>query len=370
MHDGLSPSESTRCAMGFGNVENRSQVDSKQGNMQKLRIAVIGLGSDWQHRYLPALRSLRDRFGVVGVYHSVSALAAAAARELDSVGYDSFRSLISNPSVEAILMLEDDWYQLQPLWVACEEQKGIFCGSEVDIQGMSSSGLQGAISSSGIPFMSGFSRRYAPATLRFKELIATRLGRPRLLFCHRRLPSELPDPANSISLEKQTNRELLELIDWCTYIVDEEPDWVQAIRHLSRPSPTNADYQILSLGFGDPETDPNAILAQISCGAYIPSVWAEAIAFRPPAAVQVCCEKGLVFIDLPSTLVWFDDAGRHQETLDTELPIGQQMLIQFHRAVSSKVSLVSDLQETNEAIRILEKAKLSTQTHQRVALRD
>jgi hypothetical protein len=98
-------------------------------------------------------------------------------------------------------------------------------------------------------------------------------------------------------------------------------------------------------------------------------VWAEAIAFRPPAAVQVCCEKGLVFIDLPSTLVWFDDAGRHQETLDTELPIGQQMLIQFHRAVSSKVSLVSDLQETNEAIRILEKAKLSTQIHQRVALR-
>ncbi|RLS73155.1 MAG: gfo/Idh/MocA family oxidoreductase [Planctomycetota bacterium] len=356
--------------MGFGTVENRSRVDSKQGNMQKLRIAVIGLGSDWQHRYLPALRSLRDRFGVVGVYHSVSALAAAAARELDSVGYDSFRSLISNPSVEAILMLEDDWYQLQPLWVACEAQKGIFCGSEVDIQGMSSSGLQEAISSSGIPFMSGFSRRYAPATLRFKELIATRLGRPRLLFCHRRLPSEPPDPANSVSLEKQTNRELLELIDWCTYIVDEEPDWVQAIRHLSRPSPTNADYQILSLGFGDPETDPNAILAQISCGAYIPSVWAEAIAFRPPAAVQVCCEKGLVFIDLPSTLVWFDDAGRHQETLDTELPIGQQMLIQFHRAVASKVSLVSDLQETNEAIRILEKAKLSTQTHQRVSLRD
>jgi hypothetical protein len=66
--------------------------------------------------------------------------------------------------------------------------------------------------------------------------------------------------------------------------------------------------------------------------------------------------------------VWFDDAGRHQETLDTELPIGQQMLIQFHRAVASKSSLVSDLQETNEAIRILENAKRSTLTHQRVSL--
>jgi predicted dehydrogenase len=338
--------------------------------MQKLPIALIGLGSDWQSRYLPALRSLRDRFNVVGIYHSVTALAESAARELEASSYDSYRSLISNPAVDAVLMLEDDWYQLQPLWAACEFKKGIFCGSEVDIQSLNSSGLQAAIADSGIPFMSGFSRRYAPATLRFKELIATRLGRPRLLFCHRRLPSELPDAANNNSLERNSSRELLELIDWCKYIVGEDPDWIQAIRHLSRPSPKNADYQILSLGFGDPESDPNAILAQISCGAYIPSVWAEAIAFRPPAAVQVCCEKGLAFLDLPSTLVWFDDAGRHQETLDTELPIGQQMLIQFHRAVESKSSLVSDLQETNDAIRILEKAKLSTKSHQRVPLVD
>ena len=338
--------------------------------MQKLPIALIGLGSDWQSRYLPALRSLRDRFNVVGIYHSVTALAESAARELEASSYDSYRSLISNPAVDAVLMLEDDWYQLQPLWAACEFKKGIFCGSEVDIQSLNSSGLQAAIADSGIPFMSGFSRRYAPATLRFKELIATRLGRPRLLFCHRRLPSELPDAANNNSLERNSSRELLELIDWCKYIVGEDPDWIQAIRHLSRPSPKNADYQILSLGFGDPESDPNAILAQISCGAYIPSVWAEAIAFRPPAAVQVCCEKGLAFLDLPSTLVWFDDAGRPQETLDTELPIGQQMLIQFHRAVASKSSFVSDLQETNDAIRILERAKLSTKSHQRVPLVD
>ena len=169
-------------------------------------------------------------------------------------------------------------------------------------------------------------------------------------------------------MDKRSDRELMELIDWCKYIVGEPPDWIQAIRHLSRPNPNAADYQILSLGFGDPETDSNAILAQISCGSYMPSVWQEAIAFRPPAAVQVCCEKGLAFLDLPSTLVWFDDAGRHQETLDTELPIGQQMLIQFHRAVTSKTSLISDLEETNEAIRILEQARLSSTQQARVRL--
>ena len=186
--------------------------------MQKLRIGVVGLGQDWQSRYLPALRALRDRFHVTGVYSSVSVLAESAARDLDCPYFDSFRALISSGSLDAILLLEEDWYQLQPIEAACEAKVGVFCGSEVDIQGLSG-GIQSAIEQAGIPFMSEFSRRYAPATLRLKELIATRLGRPRLLFCHRRLPSELPAPRSPGTLEKRSNRELLELIDWCNYIV-------------------------------------------------------------------------------------------------------------------------------------------------------
>jgi len=146
------------------------------------------------------------------------------------------------------------------------------------------------------------------------------------------------------------------LIDWCRYIVGKEPTWVQAIRHPTPGDITKSDYQVLSLGFGDPETDPDAILAQISCGAYIPSKWAEAVAFRPPAAVQVCCEKGLAFVDLPSTLIWFDDAGRHQEVLDTELSVGQQLFKQFHRTVTSFVRKVGDLEDTYRALQILSRA--------------
>ena len=37
----------------------------------------------------------------------------------------------------------------------------------------------------------------------------------------------------------------------------------------------------------------------------------EAISFRPPAELQVVCERGVAFLDLPSTLIWFDCAGRH-----------------------------------------------------------
>jgi predicted dehydrogenase len=311
---------------------------------------------------------MRDRFQVAGIYSSVSVLADSAARDLEAERVDGYRAIMEMPSLDAVMVLEDDWYRLMPLWAACEYRKAIFCGSEVILDPSAAADIQMRVRESGIAFMNEFARRFAPATLRLKELIATRLGRPRLLFCHRRMACESPDPRFPRSLDTRSQRELLELIDWCKYIVGEPPDWVQAISHLSLPAPENSDYQILSLGFGSPEKDPRAILAQISCGAYIPSVWHEAIAFRPPAAVQVCCEKGVAFIDLPSTLVWFDDAGRHQESLDTELSIGQQMLIQFHRAITSLVCHVSDLDETCQAMRILQAAQRSTREHQRIVL--
>lgn len=335
----------------------------------KLRIGVIGQGRDWQSRYLPALRSMRDRFQVVGIYNSVSVLAESAARELEAECYQSYRSLLSAPTLDAALVLEDDWYRLMPLFAACDYGKAVFCGAEIDLDPSSASSIQKRIQSSGVAFMTEFPRRFAPATLRLKELIATRLGRPRLLFCHRRLACESTDPARlGRTLDARSQRELLELIDWCSYLVADEPSWIQAIRHTSSQFPSSSDYQILSLGFGSPEQDPKAILAQISCGAYIPEVWHEAIAYRPPAAIQVCCEKGLAFVDLPSTLVWFDDAGRHQETLDTELSVGQQMLGQFHRSITSLVRKVNDLEDTCRALRILDAARQSTVEQRRVMM--
>ena len=334
----------------------------------KLRIGVIGQGRDWQSRYLPTLRSMRDRFQVVGVYNSVSVLADAAAHELDAERFDSFRGIVESPALDAVLVLEDDWYQLMPLLAACDYGKGVFCGAELNLDFGTANHIRDRIQSSGIAFMTEFPRRFAPATLRLKELIATRLGRPRLLFCHRRLACENKEVRKVRSLDARSQRELIELVDWCNYIVADAPSWVQAIRHCTPQSTQSADYQVLSLGFGSPETDHEGILAQISCGAYIPEVWHEAIAYRPPAAIQVCCEKGVAFVDLPSTLVWFDAAGRHQETLDTELPVGQQMLAQFHRAITALVRKANDLEDTCRALRILDLAKKSTETQCRVAI--
>src|SRR6478672_5181099 len=100
----------------------------------KLRVGLVGLGRGWEVRHRPALRALADRFEVRAVCEQVGVRAEQLQLEL-------------------------------------EEARQI----------------KERVDKAGVAFMAEFARRQNPATLRLKELIATRLGQPRLLFCHRRI---------------------------------------------------------------------------------------------------------------------------------------------------------------------------------------
>jgi predicted dehydrogenase len=128
------------------------------------------------------------------------------------------------------------------------------------------------------------------------------------------------------------------------------------------------DYRMMSLDFSPHGKLGMGPTAQISCGRYVPSDWQEAIAYRPLPALQVSCDRGIAFVDLPSTLVWFDEAGRHQESLESERPVGEQLLTQFHRAVTSLVRKTSDLEDSYKALMIVEQARRSQQEGRRMAL--
>ncbi len=155
------------------------------------------------------------------------------------------------------------------------------------------------------------------------------------------------------------DRELVELIDWCSFIVGRPIRSIQGVAHKG-VEPDTFDYQVLSLDLSC-EADPaGTTLAQVSCGTYMPAAWHEAVNFRPPAALQVCCEKGLAFLDLPNSLIWFDEAGRHQESLDSEISVGQQLLTQFHRAVTSLVRKMGDLEDVYRGLCALRTARESS----------
>ncbi len=328
----------------------------------KLRVGLLGLSHDWNTRHLPALRTLQDRFELAGVYCSVAAFADSVAREFETQRYDGFRELIRRDEVDAVLILENQWYGILPILAACDYGKAIYCGSEIGFDPQQASEVRQEVDRSGVAFMAEFPRRFAPASLRLKELIATRLGAPQLLFCHKRLTCE-PHSLRDRTIQERADRELMELIDWCSFIVGRKVRSVQCIQHHRAGGVpgeiTDVDYRAMSVDFSDVDSAIGSTIAQISCGTYIPTAWHEAIAYRPPAAVQVCCENGLAFLDLPNGLVWFDQAGRHQESLDSERAVGQQLLSQFHRAVTSLVRKTSDLDDVYHCLRVLQAARES-----------
>jgi len=337
----------------------------------KLRVGLIGLGDSWQQRYAPALRTLAEQFEVRAICEQVGHRAQQAASEFGAAAVDGYRVLSRREDIDAVLILAPQWYGSLPILAACEAGKAIYCAAGLDLQPEQAQRVKQRVEAAGITFMAEFPRRQAPATLRLKELIATRLGPPQILFCHQRSAAPPLDPLSGRAPHQAAIRDLVELVDWCRYVVDRDPTWVTGLVHsggLGGDQHAEEDYHMMSLDFsGDcpPGTGP---VAQISCGRYIPADWQEAITYRPLAALQVSCTRGIAFVDLPTTLVWFDAAGRHQESLESERPIGEQLLSQFHRTVTSSHRKLCDLDDAYQALMIVQEARRSHQEGRRIAL--
>jgi predicted dehydrogenase len=335
----------------------------------KLRVGLVGLGDVWHQRHAPALRMLADRFEIRAICDPVAHRAQQAANEFGATAVDGFRVLAGREDTDAMLVLSPQWFGPLPILAACETGKAVYCGAGLDLTLEEAELVRGCVEDAGIAFMAEFPRRHAPATIRLKELIATRLGQPRLLFCHQRSVADPPGTSHATRWPRPTGvRHLVELVDWCRYVVDRKPSAVTGILHPANCSANEEDYQMMSLDFSEAASPATGAVAQISCGRYVPSHWEEAITYRPLPGLQVSCERGIAFVDLPTTLVWFDEAGRHQESLESERPLGEQLLTQFHRAVTSLVRKTADLEDAYRALFIVEQARRSQQEGRRIAL--
>ena len=335
----------------------------------RLRVGIVGLGDAWENRHRPALRALSDRFEVRAVCCEVAHLAEQAAREFRAENVDGFRVLCARDDIDVVMILSPEWYGPLPILAACDSGKSVYCGAALDIDDLDQARqLKERVEESGIAFMAEYPRRLAPATLRLKELIATRLGKPKLLFCHRRSAID-PAPVRRRLVRHcpTMQREMLEQVDWCRYVVGVDPTSVIGIEHGCLDADDADDYRMMSLDFSARDQPGSGTIAQISCGRYLPSAWPEAAGFRPPAALQVCCENGVAFVDLPSSLTWFDAAGRHMESLDSERPVGEGLLMQFYRAVTSLVLKTNDLEDAYRALSIVLASNESFTAGKRIA---
>jgi len=328
----------------------------------KLRVGVVGLGQAWETHHSPALRALTDRFEVRAFCDPIAHRAAEVAQRWPARTCDGFRALATSGDIDAILYLSAQWYGALPILAACDAGKAIYCSAALDLETHEADEVRRRVQEAGVAFMAEFQCRLAPSTLRLKELMATRLGLPRLLFCNRRFTTRVETCRTYTS----DMRQLIEMVDWCRDVVGTEATSVVGAAHASaslgcpdRHTVAPKDYLVMTLDFspaGEVGTGP---VAQIACGSYVAPQWHEAAVFRRPADLQVVCQRGIAFLDLPHTLVWFDEAGQHSELLDHDRPVGEQLLLHFHRQVSSLVLKTSSLEDAYRALAIVNKAQES-----------
>jgi len=335
----------------------------------RVRVGLVGLGDTWERRHRPALQALADRFEVRAVCDPVRRRAELAASEFGVAAVDGYQALVRREDIDAVLILSAGWYGSLPILAACEAAKAVYLAKGSELKPEEARAIKPRVSEANLAFMAEFPRRYSPATLRLKELIATALGAPRLLFCHQRLALvERDERCPPQAAQPAMLQELVELVDWCRYVVGTDPKWVTGITWHGDGGRSGQDYQMMSLDFSRSGTPSVGPVAQISCGRYMPARWSEAVTYRPLAAMQVSCEQGIAFVDLPASLIWFDEAGRHQESLESERPVGEQLLSRFHRAVTGADCKTCCLDDAYRALCVVDQAARSHREGRRIEL--
>ena len=74
-----------------------------------VNVGVIGLGTDWQSRYLPALLKMQQRIRVVSVHDDVATRAEVTADQLQSSFASGVRDLLNQTDVRGWLYLGTHW---------------------------------------------------------------------------------------------------------------------------------------------------------------------------------------------------------------------------------------------------------------------
>ena len=306
---------------------------------------MIGLGRLWEARHKPALAKLRNRFQVVAVYDQVARRAAIEAAALRCHVAPGLRALVERPDVDAVYLLTPQWFGLFPVELACEARKPIYCAlpPASDPEGLEIAAE--AVRSAGVPFMPELARRFYPATLRLRELLATTLGPARLVIGHTRLFGfdryGTPGPSSQLAPVPLAIDPGSYLLDWCRFVFQDEP--ISVAGHeasaLSASGDAPADFVAISLGFSGGRA------AQIEISRYDQPTWGEATRFLPAPGFQVFAERGAAWLEMPDRIQWADSGGVHDERMSMEPTVGEVLGDQFCRLVRGEPSLAPSIDD-------------------------
>jgi predicted dehydrogenase len=316
-----------------------------------LGVGVIGLGLLWRQRYQPALAALNPLFRVAAVCDQIEEQTASEAKRLRCLAAAGPTALLLDPAVEAVLLLDPQWYGLWPVQRACRLGKPIFCAAGLDLDDAHADALYQQVQAARLPVLMAMTPRMAPALERLRKLLDTRLGPARLVLCESAASPPAPgagaalDAGQTLGAGSALGAGLLTpphrgqpsetaLLDCCSALLPGDPVSVLATGREDDSLTT------LLLEFEEhraiqmmryPDSSLNLHRRASS------NKWGEDESAGPGSRskvrLRVVAERGTASAELPRRVSWTDDEGRHLQTLSVDQPTVQVLLEQFYRVV-------------------------------------
>lgn len=312
-------------------------------------VGVIGLSSDWEARYRPALRSLRNRIVVRAVYDPVLSRAEHAAGEMGATAVAGMRALARRDDLKALLVFDTGWYGPEALRILCRAGRPIFIGGDFSADAATLERLAAAAVDCGTMVMPALESRYTPATFRLRELIATRLGRP----LHVAVTAEQPGvAAGGFAVNDRPQAEFLaRLADWCCYVVPTPPADVQVAASDALAGTT------IRFSFDRPRIGGERPIADIQ----LTSAGIGSAAPSDPT-YHVRCERGEATLESVDRIAWQTDGECVDESLSADRSAVQVMLDHFCRRVVGGLIPVADLEDVRRSRALVRAAAESWRT--------
>lgn len=288
-----------------------------------LQVGLIGLGADWEVRTRPAIEKLRQRLEVRSVYAPVLPQAEQAAAELGCSVAQGLLSLIERDDLRALLVFDAAWYGRIPAQFACQAGKAIFlAGSLLDHLAVANP-LRQHTAESGVTVMPAFGHRYTPATSRLRELIATRLGKPKTIKVTVYIP--VTSDIDFQATHAATRNALATAIDWCSCVVGSGS---ASVREKTEPHGLYTQLEFRRSGSEGPSSVASIHVADVACRTG-EIVAADASPVR--LHVEIDCAEGRACVDGPVHLTWEAGGEQRTESLSGDRPELEVMLDHFSR---------------------------------------
>jgi hypothetical protein len=278
--------------------------EPRAGPGSALRVGVIGLGRRWRQHYQPALAALRGSFRLTAVCDHVAERARLEAQRLGCDAAAGPTELIERADVDALLLLDRQWYGLWPLEAACRLSKPAFCGNALARDNPHADRLRQRIEASALPVMVALPAPPPAALALVREVLAVQLGTPQQLVGYAIRPKAaeaadlFPCPAA--------------LLGWCAALLDGEP------RRLLATRSEGGALAALLLDYGDGRV---AHLCRARSGH---RSW----------HLRVVAERGSAVV-APGVVCWSGPGGHVTHRLARGRPAGQVGLDAFYQAVTT-----------------------------------